>query len=436
MIQIANTDSAFESEPLRIPFGFKGAYLTTLWQVICRLVSPTGDQGIGLATQSALYADAELFAQHGEEQSNAWMYALVEKSLQHLGNTRFEHPVDMMEKLLPLAMQEAVKLTGKRDLHTNFSYNALVSIDYAAWQLYAKAIGHLNFFEMIPQAYKAPFSYRNSKIGIMFQISYDMPLEAIEAAVDEGYFIFKIKTGHPGNQAEMLEKDMARLTQIHEILKERYTPHTPDGFIRYTMDANGRYERKDTLLRYLDHARQIGAQARILFYEEPFSMADSQTVDDIDMAIAGDERIFDEQSALESIQLGYNVIVLKSVAKTLSTTLKIAKIAYDHGIPCVCSDLTVNPILVEWQKNLIARLAPFPAINMAMIETNGDSNYTHWLQMLTYHPCHEAPWTVRHKGAFYLDDTYYACSGGIFKPYPHYERQLGGFDTIGAIIDE
>ena len=53
--------------------------------------------------------------------------------------------------------------------------------------------------------------------------------------------------------------------------------------------------------------------------------------------------------------MGYQAIALKAIAKTLSMTLKIAKVAHDHNVPCFCADLTVNPILVEWNRAVAAQ---------------------------------------------------------------------------------
>ena len=60
--------------------------------------------------------------------------------------------------------------------------------------------------------------------------------------------------------------------------------------------------------------------------------------------------------------------------------------AYEKKIPCFCADLTVNPILVDWNKNIAARLAPFPNINIGLQETNGHQYYKNWNTMMTYHP--------------------------------------------------
>ena len=43
-------------------------------------------------------------------------------------------------------------------------------------------------------------------------------------------------------------------------------------------------------------------------------------------------------------------MALKPIAKTLSMSLKIAAAAARRGVPCFCADLTVNPVLVEWNR--------------------------------------------------------------------------------------
>src|SRR5690606_28097569 len=68
---IIKTKSDFEREKLRFPFGFKGAYLSELWQIVVLLENDKGKKGLGLATQSVLYGDAELFASTSESSGNA-----------------------------------------------------------------------------------------------------------------------------------------------------------------------------------------------------------------------------------------------------------------------------------------------------------------------------------------------------------------------------
>jgi hypothetical protein len=101
-------------------------------------------------------------------------------------------------------------------------------------------------------------------------------------------------------------------------------------------------------------------------------------------------------------------------------TLKIARVAHEKNVPCFCADLTVSPVLVEWNKAVAARLAPFPGLNMGLLETNGHQNYKNWDEMISYHPYPDAPWRKTREGLFFLDQDYYQKSGGIFKDSIHY----------------
>lgn len=420
MLKIISTGSDFERETLLRPFGFKGGYLTELWQTVSRL-STENHEGIGLATQSVLYGDADLFSHHSEAAGNALMYVLTEKALLLAREIPFADPVALMDELISRLGPIAASLTDKPDLSVNFMLNALVSVDNAAWLLYARENGFTNYSDMIPQAYKAALSYRNPKVGVMFQVPYGMPVREILQAVDKGYFVIKIKTGQPGNQSEMLEKDKARLAEIHQALKDKISPETKSGKILYTLDSNGRYQKREALERLIDHANKIGAFSHILFIEEPLPETSDEPVGGLGLRIAADERANDEASTRRCMELGYGAIILKGVAKTLSLSMKIARIAHEYQVPCACSDLTVNPALVEWHKNLAARLAPFPDLGMGLLETNGDMNYKNWDAMRAYLPGSGAGWASAEKGVFRLNQDFYDRSGGIFDVIPHYQ---------------
>ncbi len=424
-IQVVHAAADFEREKLVQPFGFKGGYLSELWQIAAKMNSEAGHSAIGLATQSVLYGDADLFAQSSEAEGNALMFLLMTKAMRRVNETRFSTPIDLMDTILPQVYADAQLITGRRNVNLNFVYNALVSVDNSAWLLYAAENGYADFDHMVPETYRPALASRNKQVGILYQVSYNMSLQQLKRAAEHGYFLFKIKTGAPGSQEEMLQRDMERLTQIHDTLKNHHTDRTSHGKVWYTMDANARYEKKETLMRYLDHARRIGAFDQILFYEEPLVEMNDEDVGDVGVRVAADESAHDEQAAVRRIEQGYGAIVLKGIAKTLSLTLRIAKSAYEHHIPCVCADLTVNPILVDWNKNIAARLAPFPGADMALMETNGDSNYVNWTQMSDNHPYAGARWTQRINGAFELDDDFYEKSGGIFMPPPQYAALFG-----------
>jgi len=128
-----------------------------------------------------------------------------------------------------------------------------------------------------------------------------------------------------------------------------------------------------------------------------------------------------DADAARRIDLGYGAIALKAIAKTLSMTLKIARVAHERGVPCFCADLTVNPILVEWNKSVAARLAPFPGLGLGILETNGHQNYRGWERMRGHHPCKDASWATSVDGIFHLDEDFYRRSACLFEPSPHYE---------------
>jgi GH25 family lysozyme M1 (1,4-beta-N-acetylmuramidase) len=106
----------------------------------------------------------------------------------------------------------------------------------------------------------------------------------------------------------------------------------------------------------------------------------------------------------------------------MSMSLKMARLAHEKNVACFCADLTVNPVLVDWNKNVAARLDRLPGMKIGVVETNGHQNYRNWEQMRQHHPCHGAPWTEARQGVFHLDDDFYRQSGGIFQIGEHYRK--------------
>ncbi len=210
------------------------------------------------------------------------------------------------------------------------------------------------------------------------------------------------------------------MTEVHQKLGALKTENTDSGKILYYPDANGRYESKATFNRFLDHCKKIGAYDHIIVVEEPFIESLKEDVSDIDVKLAADESAHTYKDALERIEMGYAALALKPIAKTLSMTMKIAKLAYDRNIPCLCADLTVNPLLVDWNKNVAARLKPLPGLQVGLLETNGHQNYTNWDRLVDYHPRGKASWNKCKDGAFHLQDEFYNESGGIFSPLNYY----------------
>ena len=424
-ITISHINSQFEREPLFSPFGFKGGYLSELWQTVSYLESENGKHAIGLGTQSVLWSDEKVFSSNSEVGGNTFMYALTERALHLLNKTSFNSPMELIDPLFEEIYEYGKLVTSNLNLRKTFALNALVSVDNALWLLYAKENEITNFDELIPQDFKSTFSERHEKLAAIPLISYNVSPEELKREVDMGYFFMKIKIGQSGTQQEMLEKDKNRLLQIHDILKDIRTPYTKNEKLPYYFDANGRYETKDTFNRFLDYAREIGAFDQIVMIEEPFPEEKEIDVSDIPIRLATDESAHTDKDTIERIQMGYKAVALKPIAKTLSMTMKIAKAATDRNIPCFCADLTVNPILVEWNKNIAARLTSFPGLeSLGLVESNGHQNYVNWSKMLQYFPQYDASWVNVKEGFYHTGDNYFNTGGGIFDPIPHYEAMF------------
>ncbi len=423
-IRIKATDANFEREPLIRPFGFKGGFMNEIWQSAALMESENGFRQVGLCTHSVLWSDAKVFADHSDTGGNALMHAMTEYALQLVKDIPFENPVQLLDQLLEPVYEYGKMITGNSDLRKTFALNALVGVDNAAWLIYASEQGIDNFDDLIPDAYKSALSHHHKKVASIPLMAYAIPIDEIIDAVNQGYFFMKIKIGQPGTQEEMLEKDKARLSAIHRAIGHMETEYSQSGKLPYYFDANGRYESKEMLKRLLDHAEKIGAFEQIAIVEEPFPEHVEDFVGDLGVRIAADESAHTDKDALARMEMGYGAMALKAIAKTLSMTLKIAQLAHEKNVPCFCADLTVNPILAEWNKNVAARLAPFPELGLGLMETNGHQNYKNWQTMVGYHPYPDAKWRETRKGVFDLDDDYYEKSGGIFTPSPHYTKMF------------
>lgn len=423
-VTLAQVNANFEREPMVRPFGFKGGYMSEIWQAVVGLQSSSGQRAAAVSAQSVLWSDAELFARTSEAAGNSLMFAMTEFALRRAKGMTFETPLDLLDRLLPEVHEYGKAITCKPDLRLTFALNALVGLDAAAWVLYARENGFANFDAMIPALYRPALSHRHDCVACIPLMAYAIPLSEILQHVEEGFFFLKVKIGSDpdkdGDREKMLRWDMARVEAIHKAIGQRETPYTQNGRIPYYFDANGRYDSKDRLQRFLDHCRKIGVFEQIAIIEEPFAEDYTVPVGDLGVRIAADESAHCDHDVEQRIELGYTAIALKPIAKTLSMTLKIAAVAQRAGIPMFCADLTVGPLQVDWNKTVAARLAPLPGMTIGVVETNGHQNYAHWPAMQGYHPAADAPWTRVQRGCFRLDERFFTTSGGILQDSAHY----------------
>ena len=410
-MRISKTDIGFRPEPILRPFGFKGGYLSELWQTKVEL-----DGCTGLGVQSVLWSDAAVFAAHPERESNELMFALTERAVELAKGVEFATPPELLSAVFPDVLAYGRKLTGRSDLRPTFALNALVPLDFAAWTLYARENGRADFDTMLPARFRAAQSARHARCAAIPLITYGTSLEEVKALSDEGYFFLKIKIGQPGAQEEMLRKDCERVSAIHALLADVETLWTESGHPVYYFDANGRYGTKEALLRFVDHLKAIGAYGRTALVEEPFDELNEMDVHDIPLRLAVDESAHTVADANRRMDLGYAAMTLKPIAKTLSVSLEVAAAARARGVPCFCADLTVSPLMVEWNKAVSARLDAFPGVRgLGLVETNGGQNYVNWQRMRDELPDPAAPWTQTAQGVFELNERYWTTPffGGI-----------------------
>ena len=427
-MKIVATKCTYIAEKLKAPFGFKGGFLSELWQVVCK-VSTADNYGVGVGVQSVLWSDATVFTTNSETDGNTFMYKVTQYAMKLLEGCEGETPIELVDGIYEETLAYARVVTGLgNELRETFVRNALVAVDNALWQLYAKEKGERDVMKLIPQELKNPLCQKHEKLCNIPLISYGVKKEEIKALLDDGTVLLKIKIGFDNNgnmsKEEMLAWDKNRLKEIHEIAKAYQSEYTVSGEILYYMDANGKYDSVERLQQLLDFAKEIGALKNIVLLEEPFAEENKVDVSSLPVRIAADESVHAVKDVEERIALGYGAVTLKPIAKTLSETLKILKIAYEKNVPCFCADLTVSPILVEWNKNIAARINSIPEMKIGILESNGEQNYVNWEELYSYHPMNKKSFARCKNGMYSLNEEFYQTSGGIFDYSNYYDNLI------------
>ena len=420
-IPIESCSSRFEREPLIRPFGFKGIYQNEFWVTAAMIENNSGVRHVGLQTQCLAWSDLDVFLAHNEVDGNMLLIKSLDYSLQKIRGQSFGNPIELQDAILGDVYQYGQSITNNKKLRKTFTLSSMVALDNALWMIYAQENGYKTFDEMIPHEYRQALGNHHQYVAHVPLMTYAVPLEEITQAVDQGYFFMKIKIGRPGTQEEMLEGDKVRIEAIHKLIGTRETQHTVNGKIPYYFDANGRYEKKETLEKLLDHARKIGMFDQIAIIEEPFPEDAEINVGDLGVRFAADESAHTTEDVVKRIQMGYKAIALKAAAKTLSMTMKMAKVAHENKVPCFVADLACTPILVDWNKNIAARLDPLPGLKgMGLLESNGHQNYVNWKDLVSYCPYPDGSWIKSKDGLFHLEKDFYEKSGGVLKSSEHY----------------
>ncbi|MBP5155999.1 MAG: L-alanine-DL-glutamate epimerase [Clostridia bacterium] len=418
-IEITGTDLRYIREPLKAPFGFKGKYIGELWQTVSQIRSSNFAAACP-CTISVLWSDADVFAEHSPAESSALMREVTACALDMIKGESFTRPDMLINGIFRDLKAYADKICG-RSVAETFVLNSLVGVDYALWALYARENGFTRFGQIIPPEAEKALSHRHKALAHIPLISYAVGEEQLKSLLDGGTGLLKIKIGHSSgtglaheaDMRDMLEWDKARLKAIHDIAKDRSTDLTADGRVHYYLDANGRYDSKERLCELLDYAGKIGALGRVELVEEPFPPENDSFVGDLPVTVNADESAHSLADVKRRLEQGYKAVALKPIAKTMSVSFDMAAEVYKNGGECLCADLTVVPLLAEWNKQFAARIGRLDGMSCGCIEINGDQNYTNWDELCGMLP-RGAEYKPEQNGRFTLETGFYESECLLF----------------------
>jgi L-alanine-DL-glutamate epimerase-like enolase superfamily enzyme len=423
-MRITETELEIQREPFARPFGFKGSAFHEKWNMIVQLRDDDGSESVGVGGLAVLWSDANVFRAHTEVGGNLLQASILEFALQHVCNREYPDPPSMLADVLPKAFTYGRTITGNDQLRLTFVLIALVALDNAAWLLFARQNGTTSFDGFIPPWATDTLSHRQEAVATVPAVGYTLPMDELEAILDAGAYVLKIKIGQPGDHAEMVAKDKAWLSQIHDLASGHRSAMTESGNILYYLDANGRYTEKSGMGELLDHAESIGALDHVILIEEPFDESVEVDVSDLPARFAADESVHTVDDVHRRAAQGYRGLAIKPCGKTMSLAFEMVRAGSELGMECFVADNACVPLLVEWNKNIAARLPAFPGLKGGLMESNGPENYATWDHLLSEYPVQNASWLRPKEGAFRLDEEYYATSGGIFEIPESYTKLI------------
>ena len=251
---IQDTAVAYEPELFRKSFGFKGNKITGVWQTVVGLFVDN-TIGVGLGIQSVLWSDSRVFSEFGEYESNRLMFSVTEFAVDAIKGKEFSTPDEIIKTVFSLCHEYANRVVGFPVTET-FVLNALVPLDMAAWQLFAR-LGEKKDFDFIFKGNRKEQLLANVPL-----VNYSTTLDEVHNMAKNDVCLFKIKLGcdpdGDGDVNKMLAWDKERVSEIHSVLKNFSTPFTENQHIAYYFDANGRYETKEQLKSLLVHFEKKG----------------------------------------------------------------------------------------------------------------------------------------------------------------------------------
>ena len=324
-MRIQTADLEIQREPFARPFGFKGSAFHEKWNAVVRLCDADGVEAFGVGGFAPLWSDPDVFKAHTETGGNVLMLAILERGVRLARECEATHPQDIFEAILPHVDDYARVVTGAPNLRRTFTLNSLVALDNALWMLHARGRGIASFDDLTPEMYRPHLSQRRERVAAVPAIGYTLPMDSVRALLDAGVYVLKIKVGHPGDEAEMVAKDKEWLTQLHDIARGYDSEMTVCGHPVYYLDANGRYTKKDSMRRLLDHAARLDMLDRVILVEEPFEEEADIDVSDLPATFAADESLHSPDDVVARAQQGYGAMAIKPAGKTLSMAFRMVE---------------------------------------------------------------------------------------------------------------
>lgn len=412
MLKIQKCSVTHVKEALISPFGFKGGYLTQLWQSVVK-IECDGYTAVSPCTQSVLWSDPKVFNAFPGEKGDGIMLSVTEKACGILEGMSFNTPDELIPALLPELKKYAFFLTGF-DVAETFILNSLVGVDIALWSVWCQKNGVKRFEDMVPGKAKNAMNACHQSLARIPLVSYGVSLTDVKRLAETGTALMKIKIGAPSGETPgteedmriMVDKDIDRISAIHNIVGDISTPLTKNGKVMYYLDANGRYDTLSRLETLLEGIEKIEAKDRIALIEEPFSAEKEFFVGDYPYVFNADESAHSVADVKKRIEMGYKAVALKPIAKTVSVSFDMISAAREKGCGVLCADLTVNPYLAEWNKHFASLSPALNVMNVGCIEINGDANYTRWEEMKSLLPAGYTP-TEEENGAYRLTNEFF-----------------------------
>ena len=214
----------------------------------------------------------------------------------------------------------------------------------------------------------------------------------------------------------MLAADKERLAFIHELVGKSETPHTPDGKIRYYLEANGRYQGRVQVEELLEFAAKRGFLEQIALFEEPFSEPRNETLTGFPVIFAADECLHSVKDLPGILDVGFRAVAVKPAGMGLTTTLRVTAETLRRGAIALVSDSSCTPVMLDWNKNVAARLPALPGMKMGLLEMNGHQYYSNWSRLLARHPYAAESWIAPREGIFHLAKSFFERGGGVLPP--------------------